>query len=392
LTFRSDIKALAENPAWPAAVQFLRRYLAGRGYHNLYKNIVPPGSYTVTPSFFSGANDADKISGGGFPGCAIGRCLTAFVSVPEAEFDEEERALAYKLADIGMLTIDGGVANPRSFQLLSVGDRYLLIDAAIHFPKNAIHDIYIGPDSLLLMYCMGDATFGKESRALDLCSGSGLVGLFMAKTHANVVSTDISPAALALIRVNAVLNGTGENISIREEKLQDTLSAADRFDLVACNPPFVAFPSGFDRPLYAAGPDNDGLGYMRLLMEKVPDILNEDGEGYFVADMPGDGVGAYFFNELKTFSERGGCAVDVFVMNRISARPQIKAMTHFLCQMHPTSEAAETEKLVARFIFEELRASYYYLTIIKIKKSGKTGTRVLNQFGARRFEDYFAGL
>jgi len=356
---------------------------------------VPPGSYTVSPSFFShavyGAADI-PLPGGGFPGCAIGRCLTAHISIPEIELDEEERDLACTLAGIGMLTLGGDAISPRRLQLLSVGGRYLFVDSAIHFPEKEIHDIYIGPDSLLLMHCMGDIAAGNENRALDLCSGSGIIGLFMAKTHANVVSTDISPAALALIRVNAVLNGTEEKISIRKEALQETLAAAERFDLVACNPPFVAFPPGFDRPLYAAGPDSDGLGYMRILLEKVPNILNDGGEGYFVADMPGDGLGAYFFRELAAFSERGGCAVDAFVIDRVCAKLQAEAMEHFLRRMHPNSDAAETKEPATRFILEELRASHYYLTIIKIKKGGNTGTRVLNQFAARRFEDYFAGL
>jgi len=397
MTFSGDIKAITGNAAWPAAIRLLRRHLNERGYHVLYKSMVPPGSYVVTPSFFSrallglAARQAAG-PGSGFPGCALARCLTAHVPVPESELDGEERELAQALASLGMLTLDGGLVSPGSIQLLSVGGRYLFIDAAIHFPGKAIHDIYIGPDSLLLMHCMGDVAAGKESRALDLCSGSGVIGLYMAKTHAHVVSTDISPAALALIRVNAALNGTEEKTSVREEALRNTLAAADRFDLVACNPPFVAIPPGFDRPLYAAGPDHDGLGYMRMLLDKVPDILNEDGEGYFVADMPGDGLGAYFFRELAAFSTRGVCAVDALVMNRVDAGYQARMMAIFQRSMRPGSDAAETEALARRFILGDLRASHYYLTVVKIRKGGKTGTRVFNQFAVRRFDDYFAGL
>lgn len=396
MTFYSNIKALMESPSWPAVIQLLRRYLIERGYHGLYKNIVPPASYIVTPSFFSypfqncHANNRPQLPGSGFPGCALGYCLTAHIPISAAELDEEERELACMLETVGILAFENNIFYPRRLQLLSIGNQYLFVDAAIHFPEKAVHEIYIGPDSHLLMHCMGDVALKQESCALDLCSGSGAIGLFMAKTHANVVSTDISPAALALIRLNTALNNAAEKITIREERLQETLSGAECFDLVACNPPFVAFPQGFNCPLYAAGSENDGLGYMRMLLEKVPDILNEGGEGYFVADMPGDGLGAHFFRELEMFAEKKECAIDAFVMNRTDARLQSKAMAGFLQQLHPDVNAEEIEVLTAQFILKELRASHYYLSIIKIKKGSKTGIRVLNQFAARRFDDYFA--
>ena len=396
MTFHDDMQAMTGNPAWPAAIQSLARYLDERGYHILYKSIVPPGSYVITPSFFSrGAQGlAEKLAalpGGGFPGCALGRCLTAHVPVPEADFDGEERELARTLAAIGLIAFGDAFVSPRRLQLLSVGDRYLLVDAAIHFPGKALHDIYIGSDTLLLMHCMGGAAAGKESRALDLCSGTGIVGLFMAKTCTTVVSTDIFPAALDLIHVNAVLNETDKKVSVREEPLQKTLALSERFDIVACNPPFVAIPPGFDRPLYAAGPDNDGLGYMRMLLDKAPNLLNAGGEGYFVADMAGDGLGAHFFRELAAFAEKSDSAIDALVMNRVDARLQAKAMAHLLRRLRPDADAAEMEALAKRFMFEELRASHYYLTVIRMRKGGKTGTRVLNLFSARRFDDYFSG-
>ena len=393
MNFSNDIEKLINNPAWLTATKSLRRYLDERGYHSLYKYIVPPSSYVVTPTFFSQAQSAKRpklLPNDGFIGCALGYCLTAHVPVPEAKLDEEERELALSLADIGLLDLNGATVSPRRFQLLSVGDRYLFVDAAIHFPEKDIHDIYIGPDSLLMMYCMGDVATGNESRALDLCSGSGVIGLVMTKTRTNVVSTDISPAALALIRINTELNGMEEKISIRKEALEETLDSTERFDLVACNPPFVALPPGFDRLLYATGPDKDGLGYMRALLEKVPNILNDGGEGYFVADMVGDNMGAYFFRELASFSEKGGCSIDAFVMNRIDAKLQVKVIKTLLQRLRPDSDKVETETLAARFILEELQASYYYLTVVKIKKGGKTGIRILNQFITRRFDDYFA--
>jgi methylase of polypeptide subunit release factors len=203
---------------------------------------------------------------------------------------------------------------------------------------------------------------------LDLCSGTGILGLASAG-QADVVSTDIFPAALSLIEINAALNGpeAERSVVVLNEDIRDTLNSDRTFDLVTCNPPFVPFPEGLDGPLYADGKGGDGLGYLRLLIEKTPRILNEKGEGLFVSDLPGDAE-PYFFSELKEAAESKNLTIDAYVDSRVPVTAHIETLSSFVARVHPECPEAVHEK-VSRLISETLKARYYYLTTVRLSKS-----------------------
>ncbi len=76
--------------------------------------------------------------------------------------------------------------------------------------------------------------------ALDLGTGGGLLALLLARQAERVVGTDINPRALELARRSAQRNGIG-NVQWR---LGDWYAPVrgERFDLIACNPPYVVSP------------------------------------------------------------------------------------------------------------------------------------------------------
>jgi len=85
-------------------------------------------------------------------------------------------------------------------------------------------------DTRLLAALAGQVSPG---RALDLGTGSGYVGIYLARLGWQVDAVDISPRALAEARHNADLNRVSMNIYG-----SDLLSAASgRYDVIACNPP-----------------------------------------------------------------------------------------------------------------------------------------------------------
>ena len=74
-------------------------------------------------------------------------------------------------------------------------------------------------------------------QALDLCTGSGCVAVSIAKrTNAEVAASDVSADALALARENAELNKV--SIELIESDLFQNLPG--RYDLIACNPPYLS--------------------------------------------------------------------------------------------------------------------------------------------------------
>lgn len=118
---------------------------------------------------------------------------------------------------------------------------------------------------------------------LDLCAGSGCVGLSLASLapHARVTLADISPEALEVARANA------KDLGVRVELRQGDLFGAvprERFDIIASNPPYI--PTGelatlqrevrFE-PRVALDGGGDGLDFYRRIAEAAPGRLNPGG-------------------------------------------------------------------------------------------------------------------
>lgn len=77
----------------------------------------------------------------------------------------------------------------------------------------------------------------KNKRVLDLCSGTGCIGISLAAlAGADVTLADISADALALSRENAARNG------VRVRFLQTDLFSAieGEYDLIVSNPPYIS--------------------------------------------------------------------------------------------------------------------------------------------------------
>lgn len=118
---------------------------------------------------------------------------------------------------------------------------------------------------------------GEDCRVLDLCTGSGCVGLAIAHDCPNcdIVLADISRDALLLSRQNTRKNGlTNRVISLEADALQPPPAPLWDFDLLVCNPPYIpsADLPGLDRavqfePKLALDGGADGLDFYRSLTQ-----------------------------------------------------------------------------------------------------------------------------
>lgn len=122
-------------------------------------------------------------------------------------------------------------------------------------------------------------------RVLDLCTGGGCIAVAtaLALPSARVTGADLSEAALAVARRNAVLHGVDDRVRWVRSDLFASLRG-EVYDLVVSNPPYVprdtvaGLPPEFHAEPglgLASGPD--GLDAVLRILHAAPDHLASDG-------------------------------------------------------------------------------------------------------------------
>ena len=145
------------------------------------------------------------------------------------------------------------------------------------------HVLIPRPDTERLVE-LAERFLSEERRdVLDLCCGSGCLGISVAKhcTAADCTLSDYSPQALAVARENA------EQLGVRCLFLEGDLFAPmseQRFDLILSNPPYI--PSGAcdtlqpevcREPRMALDGGADGLDFYRRIAREAPAHLYSGG-------------------------------------------------------------------------------------------------------------------
>lgn len=141
------------------------------------------------------------------------------------------------------------------------------------------------PDTEILVECVLDFIQTSRPLVLDLCTGSGCIGIALAHySAASVTAIDISPQALALAQKNAVLNGV-DNIHFRLSDLFTNLPENQRYDLIVSNPPYIptAEIAALDEDVRLFEPHTaldggaDGLDLYRRIIQESPSRLRSGG-------------------------------------------------------------------------------------------------------------------
>jgi len=141
------------------------------------------------------------------------------------------------------------------------------------------------PDSEVLISSAIEHFAGREGpkRILDLGTGPGtlLLAALDIWPNASGVGIDLSRQALSYAAANARRLGFDARATLRLGDWADGVS--ERFDLLLCNPPYVAEGDELGPGVAEFEPDEalfagkEGLGAYRVLAPQLPRLLNPDG-------------------------------------------------------------------------------------------------------------------
>lgn len=128
---------------------------------------------------------------------------------------------------------------------------------------------------------------------LDLCAGSGAIGLAMLAQieNAEVSFAELSPLHCALIAMNTDENGLNkERTTVRSGDLFASYET-EKFHIIATNPPYVPSDRELEESVSAFEPKDalyagkDGLDIVRRIVEGAPAHLHPGGELWMECDI-----------------------------------------------------------------------------------------------------------
>ena len=128
----------------------------------------------------------------------------------------------------------------------------------------------------------------KDPRILDLCCGSGCIGLAVASRvkDAKVTLADVSLDALAVAKENTALNKlTGRVRCVQADALKPALPFLGKFDLIVSNPPYITGQEMLELPVsvkdyephLALYGGEDGLDFYRAIAQNFAPALKPGG-------------------------------------------------------------------------------------------------------------------
>ena len=123
----------------------------------------------------------------------------------------------------------------------------------------------------------------EKKSVLDLCTGSGAIGISIAKyTESKVTMSDISKNALEIAKKNAISNKVIDKCNFALSNMFENIEG--KFDIIVSNPPYIKTKvintldtEVQNEPKLALDGGEDGLYFYRIIAENAYKYLNEDG-------------------------------------------------------------------------------------------------------------------
>jgi release factor glutamine methyltransferase len=129
----------------------------------------------------------------------------------------------------------------------------------------------------------------KPKRILDMCCGTGAMGLALAQAFplAEVWLSDLDEEALQLAKENAIYNQLGERCVFLKSDLWQEFIVSDSYDVIVANPPYIesgeCLPesvTGFE-PHMALFSEDQGMAHIKEILARLFNFLAPNGLAAF---------------------------------------------------------------------------------------------------------------
>ncbi|WP_027121569.1 peptide chain release factor N(5)-glutamine methyltransferase [Mycoplasma leonicaptivi] len=157
-----------------------------------------------------------------------------------------------------------------------------LANVSIDVSKNVLIPRYETEELILLVL---QENKDENLKILDLCCGSGFIGIALKKhkQNWNVTMSDISLDAIEQSKINIFKNNV--NINIIQSDLFKNIK--DKFDIIVCNPPYISHNEELSssvlnyEPHTALFANDNGLWFYKEIIKNARNFLNDRGKIYF---------------------------------------------------------------------------------------------------------------
>lgn len=185
-----------------------------------------------------------------------------------------------KLASLIHRRIDTRIPAPYLVNKAYIQGFPFYVDERVIVPRSFIAEILCKPEGFSQIN-----DYEEIESVLDLCTGSGCLGIIAAQIfpNAKVDCVDLSKDALEVAKKNVTDYGLEDRVTLYNGDLLSPLKGK-KYDLIITNPPYVdkqgmdALPVEFKKePSMALAAGDDGLDIVRKIVKEAKNYLNDGG-------------------------------------------------------------------------------------------------------------------
>lgn len=201
----------------------------------------------------------------------------------------------------------------------------------------------------------------NDGDGLDLCGGSGVGALHLARGGLRAVTADITGRSTYFAKFNARLNAIDVEAVCGD--LYEPIHG--KFDVICCHPPWL--PSAGDAMTFRDGGDM-GEAVVQAVFRGMPQHLCDGGTGIVVA-LGRDGTDAAYEQRVRLWLGESGRDCDMIL--GISKMIPVEEMIQSVCRLHLKGDAEQAERLAARYREHGTKKFVYGAAVVR-----RTGTDV----------------